>query len=108
MRRLFVVVTLAFAASAWADVAPPDLAGCNGKQVGEACKRDNGADGTCANATCSRNDYSNGPPPKSVDYACVQCVEGKAAPPAEKKNSCGFVPGEVVLALSLLLVRRRR
>lgn len=109
MTRLAVAVTLACALGAWADIAPPNLSGCNGKKAGEACTRDDGSAGACAAAKCTRNDYSEGPPPKQVEYDCLQCAP--AAPKVEeKKSSCAAVPGEALggaLALLTLLRRRR-
>lgn len=98
--------------AAFADVPPTDVGGCNGKTAGEACKRDEGGDGTCADSKCGRLDYSGGVPPKSVEYQCLKC-EAKAAPVApkpveEKKTSCAAVPGEALLALGALLALRRR
>lgn len=111
--RLAGCVLLCSASLAWADVPPPDLAGCQGKAPGAACQRDDGSAGTCAKATCTRNDYSEGPPPKSVEYECVRCEAGAAvaAPPAEapkKSGSCAAVPGLSLLGLGAWLARRRR
>lgn len=54
-----------------ADVISPEVAACNGLDAGAPC-----TNGTCRASTCSRLDYSNGVPPKSVTYACVECVKG--------------------------------
>ena len=67
--------------AARADVAPPNLGGCQDKKAGDACKTDDGKDGYCKTSTCSRNDYSQGTPPRSVDYECLLCTEG--APPTQ-------------------------
>lgn len=109
MKRLFAL-SLLLSSLAWADVAPPNLAGCNGKSAGAACDRDDGTKGTCATGTCSRNDYSGGIPPKSVSYECLLCDEKVAptSPPAEKKNSCASVSGEWLAGLALLFARRRK
>ncbi|MGV3621102.1 MAG: hypothetical protein ACO1OB_09815 [Archangium sp.] len=111
MRRLLVVLCLASTA-AFADVPPADVSGCNGKSAGEACKRDDGSDGACADSKCGRLDYSGGVPPKSIEYQCLKCDAKPAAPPPkpaeEKKSSCAAVPGEAVLALGALLALRRR
>lgn len=107
MKRFVVLVALT-SLSAWADIPPPDVSGCNGKQVGDSCKRDDGTDANCVKSTCSRNDYSNGPPPTTVTYDCVTCT-GSGAPPAEKKNACAVDPSGLALAaLGLALLRRRR
>lgn len=101
-RFIFCVVLLATAA--WADIPPADSTGCNGKQVGDACVRDDKSAGTCTQSTCSRNDYSNGPPPTQVSYACLKCMEGA---PAEGKK-CAVAPGEALAVLALLGLRARR
>ena len=105
MTRLLAVAVLALAFAAWADVPPPDISGCNGKAAGDACTRDDGSAGACAKATCSRNDYSNGPPPTSVSYECLRCEAGAA--PA-KKSSCASVPGVTVVGLLALVAGGRR
>lgn len=104
MRR-FVCVMAVLAGAAWADIPPTDTSGCNGKAVGDACKRDDGTAASCVKSTCSRNDYSNGPPPTSVSSECLVC---SGAPPAEKKSSCTAVPAEGVLGLLALVFLRRR
>jgi hypothetical protein len=107
MRRAVLAVTF-LAGVALADIPPSDTSGCNGKAAGDSCKRDDGSAGACAKSTCSRNDYSNGPPPTQVQYECLRCGDAPAAPPAEKK-SCAAVPGEELIALAALLkVRARR
>ncbi|PZR18355.1 MAG: hypothetical protein DI536_00265 [Archangium gephyra] len=98
--------------AAWADVPPADVSGCSGKSAGEACKRDDGSDGTCASSKCGKLDYSEGVPPKAVEYDCMKCELKAAAPapkpPEEKKSSCAALPGEALLALGALLALRRR
>lgn len=112
MSRLLVASLCVGASLALADVPPPDLGGCSGKDAGVACQKDDGTAGACASATCTRNDYSEGPPPKTVEYACLKCVSGAAiapTPPApeKKSGSCAAVPGLGLAALALLLGRRR-
>jgi hypothetical protein len=112
MSRLLFAALCAGAAVALADVPPPDLGGCSGKTAGASCQKDDGSAGTCADSTCTRNDYSEGPPPKQVDYPCLKCVAGAAptptSPPPEKKSgSCAVAPGPGLAALALLLARRR-
>ena len=111
--RLLVCVLLA--GSAWADVAPADSSGCRDKTQGVSCTRDDGTTGTCAKATCSKNDYSNGVPPKSVTYECLKCGSTLAAAPdpapapaPAKKSSCAAVPLETAMALVALVFFRRR
>lgn len=114
--RLAGCVLWCSASLAWADVPPPDLGGCQGKEAGASCERDDRSAGTCAKATCTRNDYSEGPPPKTVEYECLKC-QASAAPPAvdagateapKKSDSCAAVPGLSLLALGAWLGRRRR
>jgi hypothetical protein len=129
MKRLLFTAVLAVASSSWADVAPPNLSDCRGREAGASCKTDNGEEGTCRPDTCSRNDYSNGVPPTSVEYECLLCTVSappEATPaatpapaagqatsplPPEKKSSCAAMPG-APLALGLVLVgglaRRRK
>lgn len=106
------------AGAAWADVPPADVDGCYNRSAGDACKRDDGSDGTCAASKCVKLDYSEGVPPKSIEYDCLKC-EAKAAapepepepvapPPEEKKSSCAAVPGEALLTLGALLALRQR
>lgn len=104
-----VVWVMLVAGVVLADIPPSDTSGCRDKTEGAACKRDDGSDGACAKATCSRNDYSEGPPPKSVEYECLKCAAAPApAPPPEKKQSCAAVPSETLLALAALLLSSRR
>lgn len=104
MRFFPVVMALALSCAAWADIPPSDSIGCNGKKAGDACERDDKSAGTCVTATCSRNDYSNGPPPTQVDYECLRC---DPAPPTETKK-CAVAPGEALVALALLALLKRR
>lgn len=123
MKRLVGIVVM-LASSAWADIPPSDSLGCRDKIAGVACQRDDGSEGTCGNATCSRRDYSNGPPGTSVKYDCLKClaaVQMVAPPPPtpmpmpapapaapEKKSSCAAVPVETALGLLALVFFRRR
>jgi hypothetical protein len=66
--------------SARADVIPPDVYACNGKQLGDACS-DTSVSGICQTSSCTKLDYSqwnrdasSGPP--STTYACVKCAPG--------------------------------
>ncbi len=109
MNRLIVVVVM-LASAAFADVPPADSTGCREKKVSDACKRDDGSDGSCLASTCSRNDYSGGIPPKSVQFECLKCgaAPAPAPAPAEKKNSCATIPGESLAALAIVLGALRR
>lgn len=104
MNRLVLLVAV-LAGAAWADVPPLDTSGCNGKAAGDSCKRDDGSAASCVKSTCSRNDYSNGPPPTQVSYECLVC---SGPPPAEKKSSCAAVPVQGVMGLLALVFLRRR
>lgn len=104
MNRFAVVVAM-LAGVAWGDIPHPDSSGCRDKAVGAACKRDDGSEGGCVKATCSRNDYSNGPPPTQVSYECLKC---DAAALPEKKQSCATMPAEGIAGLLGLLLLRRR
>jgi hypothetical protein len=109
MSRAFLFAGLTVGSLALADVAPPDLSGCQGRDAGAACQRDDGSAGTCTRQTCTRNDYSEGPPPKVVEYECLQCKATGPVPPNpdEKKGSCSTAPGLGLVALGAWLRRRR-
>ncbi len=112
MRRQLLVLLCLGAAGAWADLPPPDVSGCSSKAAGDACTRDDGSAGTCADATCSRNDYSDGPPPKTVEYPCLKCgaatARAPAPPPPKPARSCAAAPGLGLAGLATLLFARRR
>jgi hypothetical protein len=59
-------------AAARADVISNEEGACQGKAAGDACDLD-GKAGRCATSTCSRNDYSDGPPPKQKQVECLLC-----------------------------------
>lgn len=65
---------------AMADLISDEEAQCRSETVGEACTIA-GEAGTCQKSTCSRNDYSEGVPPKTKQVECMVCKPG-AAPPA--------------------------
>ena len=101
---------LALCIVARSDVPPPNTEGCEDKSAGDACKTDAEEDGGCVQRTCTRLDYSQGTPPSSVEYACLQC-DPAAAP--DDDTICGLTGGTVPLglfglALSLPLALRRR
>ena len=97
-------LSLLVACVAWADIPPSDTSGCRDKAAGASCQRDDGTEGSCAKATCSRNDYSNGPPPTQVTYDCLKC---DAAAPA-KKQSCAAMPAQALAGLLGLVLLGRR
>lgn len=118
MSRPLLLGAALLPALAFADLLPPNTQPCQGKAAGVACTTDDGQAGACRPATCSRNDYSEGPPPKTVTYECLQCsAAGPAsdagaaqAPEAPRRDgSCAAAPGTglAVLALALLRARRR-
>ena len=82
MSRL-AIATVLMASFAWADIPPMNSSGCHGAKAGSKCKTDASEPGTCVKSTCSRNDYSDGPPPKLVPYECLVCT---ATPDAGSKK----------------------
>lgn len=73
MTRLLLAVALAFAPVAFADLIPSSEAECRQKKAGDACRADT-SEGVCTPAKCSRNDYSDGPPPKQKLVDCLKCL----------------------------------
>lgn len=72
---------------AMADLISDEEGECRAKKEGDACEA-GGEAGTCQKSTCSRNDYSEGVPPKTKQVECLICTPG-AAPPepvAEEKD----------------------
>lgn len=72
---------LAFGALARADVIPDPLntVSCSGRQVGYACKMDNGQSGVCQKEKCNYayiNDYRRRNPNEIIEFDCLKCVEG--------------------------------
>ncbi len=123
-RALPLLACLLFARTAAADEAPPEsYFRCSGKKAGDACDVDGGP-GACIAKKCSKLDYSQGTPPQSVEYDCMDCVKGApvtpppsatagatptAAPAA--KSGCrvdGGDAGLAALALLALAGLRRR
>jgi hypothetical protein len=62
---------------AHADVLTPNEAACRGSSAGAPCLL-GPEPGACVPGTCYRNDYSAGPPPRSVPVACLTCEAGAA------------------------------
>ncbi len=77
---LFLTPSLAFA-----DVISMEQAVCRNAKENDAC--DLGEQkGICVKSTCSKNDYSEGAPPKVVSVDCLVCdPEAKAPEPEETK-----------------------
>ncbi|MBL8920409.1 MAG: hypothetical protein JNJ54_16215 [Myxococcaceae bacterium] len=78
MSRLLLTLAVVFAPVALADLIPPSEAECRQKKAGDACRADLG-EGVCTAAKCSRNDYSEGPPPKQKVVDCLKCLPPAAA-----------------------------
>ena len=72
MKRLAAAASL-LACLAWADIPPRNTETCRSAKAGDNCKTDGQKAGTCVKQMCSRNDYSDGPPPKQVVYGCLVC-----------------------------------
>ena len=108
-RRAAALLVLAWAwgwpASAHADVAPPNTVSCSQKKLHDPCATDEQAAGTCETSTCTRNDYSQGIPPRPVTVECLKC-----APTSAKKTGCASAPGPELFAglAGLWLIARRR
>lgn len=82
-----LVACMAFGGPARADEAPPpSYYSCSGKAVGAVCEADEGP-GTCVASTCSRLDYSQGTPPRTIQSDCLKCRKGSAAPAAPPVTS---------------------
>jgi hypothetical protein len=83
MNRLLLSLAVAFAPVALADLIASSEAECRQKKAGDACRADLG-EGVCTPAKCSRNDYSDGPPPKQKLVDCLKCLApaADAGPPA--------------------------
>jgi len=64
-----------------ADVIDEEESVCRSAKEGDACDA-NGEKGTCKASSCSRRDYSDGPPGKMVSSPCLRCAPG--APPEAK------------------------
>lgn len=98
-RALWLLLLLAAPASA--DVPPANTTGCSSRKAGDACETDDKKSGTCRDSTCSRLDYSQGTPPKSVEAACLKCEP--------KASGCSSTAAVALpaLAFTVLALRRR-
>lgn len=115
-RRLLFALALTLPSSARADEAPPlENIVCSSNKVGEACEV-HGVAGTCVADTCSRLDYSQGVPPRSVLRDCMRCQVGAPpappppaivapapAAPAASTSGCNIASGTSLAPLLLLL-----
>lgn len=79
MNRLVLLFSLASATVARADLVISQESVCRDLKPGAACRGDFG-EGVCTSSTCTRNDYSEGVPPKLKVVECLKCLP-KAAPP---------------------------
>ena len=100
MKKYHISLALLLPTNAFADIPPPNIADCQQKAVNDICLTDQGKNGTCQKDTCSKNDYSNGPPPSQVYYECLTCQESpkettaknpkaKSQPPTKSQESSG-------------------
>ncbi len=64
---------------ATADLISDEEGQCRSKKEGDACEA-GGESGTCQKSTCSRNDYSEGVPPKTKQVECMVCKPGAPDP----------------------------
>ena len=104
---LAVATTWLFATSALADVAPPDISDCRKRAAGDSCQTDDGKTGACEKDTCYRNDYSDGPPPRSVAYECLRCKAGakpRSAPKKDGRSSMSPLRLPIALASGVVLL----
>jgi hypothetical protein len=118
-RLLGVLVTLlVVGGTARADVITPDVSSCRGKAAGASCESGDITTGVCEASSCSRRDYTNGPPGETVTEPCLRCVAvatkepAKAEPPtaptatpkpAAKGTGCAIDAGAPTALGSLLL-----
>jgi len=61
---------------------PPDVQACSAIAAGAACQIEGGGSGQCVASKCSKLDYSQGTPPRSVEYDCLRCEQGSPVTPA--------------------------
>ena len=87
MWALLALVLATWPTISRADIIPNSVASCRNSDEGDKCRLDGGGRGTCQKATCSRLDYSDGPPPKSVAYDCLKCMRVRPKSSDKEKNS---------------------
>lgn len=73
------LISCLVALPALADLAPVNTFQCAGLSAGTACTTDDGQPGTCMPQQSSRNDYSEGVPPKVVSVEVMTCVASTPA-----------------------------
>ncbi|MBL8937190.1 MAG: hypothetical protein JNM69_21705 [Archangium sp.] len=74
MKRLLLAASLALSSVAFADLVSDTESECRDKKAGDACRASLSA-GVCTASKCSRNDYSEGIPPKQKLVDCLKCLE---------------------------------
>ncbi len=82
-RALGIGLLLAAPSLARADVISMEEAVCRDANENDACDLGD-QPGLCVKSTCSKNDYSEGAPPKVVSVDCLIC-DPKAKPPAPEE-----------------------
>ena len=83
-RAVSVLLALAYVGDAQADIISDEESRCRSAEAGAACEID-GKPGVCAKSTCSRNDYSDGPPPKTKSVECMVCTPASDAKATDTK-----------------------
>lgn len=74
MKRLLFVAAFALSSVSFADLISDTESECRDKKAGDACRASLSA-GVCTASKCSRNDYSEGIPPKQKLVDCLKCLE---------------------------------
>ena len=88
MKRLLLVAVLTLSSAAFADLISDTESECRGKKAGDACRASLSA-GVCSASKCSRNDYSEGIPPKEKIVDCLKCLEPATDAGVGKKKKAG-------------------
>lgn len=93
MKRLLFVALFSLSSVAVADVILDIESGCRDKKAGDACRARLSA-GVCTASKCSRNDYSEGIPPKQKSVDCLKCLEATtdAGVTKQPKKKYGSAP----------------
>lgn len=79
-----LVLVFGVASDARADIISDEESQCRSAEAGAACDI-GGTPGICAKSTCSRNDYSDGPPPKQKSVECLICTPASDAKATDTK-----------------------
>lgn len=97
LRAMFAAALLVGALlplTATADLIPPDADACDGKSAGDPCQINGVEDGLCTTSTCSKLDYTDGTPPKSVEYECLRCEPAESEPSTNSGTTSGTESGD--------------